>query len=224
MKQILIIGAGGHGREIAQLVRDINRKSNSWELLGYLDENKSLTNQWLNGFPVLGTLDLLQLELYRSVYVICAIGKVQVRKKLVNHLKNKFSWVKFATLIHPTAVVGDEIVIGEGSVICANSVVTTNVTLGQHVLINYGCTIGHDSLLEDFATILPGSNLSGNVTIRTCVEVGTGTAIIPGVEIKANTIVGAGAVVTRSLPADCTAVGVPAKVMKFQGPACVEGD
>jgi sugar O-acyltransferase (sialic acid O-acetyltransferase NeuD family) len=215
MKQILIIGAGGHGREIAQLVKDINRESNSWELLGYLDENESLINRCLNGFLVLGTLDLLQLERYRSVYVICAIGKAQVRKKMVDHLKNGFPWLKFATLIHPTAVVGDETVIGEGSVICANSVVTTNITLGQHVIINYGCTIGHDSLLEDFATILPGSNLSGNVTIRTCVEIGTGTAVIPGVEIGANTIVGAGAVVTKPLPADCTAIGVPAKVIKL---------
>ncbi|WP_139491598.1 acetyltransferase [Brevibacillus dissolubilis] len=216
MAELIIIGAGGHARETAQLVKDLNRVQPTWELLGYVDDNPALQGSIQNGFPVLGPLDeLLNQSTYNRAQFIVAIGNSQVRRRMIARLRETYPQLTYATLIHPTAVIGDETVIGAGTMIAANSVVTTNISIGEHVIINYGCTIGHDSKLENFATILPGCNLSGNVTIREAADIGTGCAVIPSVEIGEATVVGAGAVVTRSLPAYCTAVGVPAKPIKF---------
>ncbi len=211
MKKIIIIGAGGQGRETAQLIKDLNREKGEWELLGYLDDNPFKTGERLNGHVVLGTVDMLAAQDLQGVSVVCAVGQSKTRKKLVEYITNHYDHVQFATLIHPTAVVGDEVVIGEGVCICANSVVSTNIHIGDHALINYGCTIGHDAVIEPFVTVLPGCNISGGVVIRTGAEIGTGSAVIQGVEIGSNTIVGAGAVVTKTLPESCVAVGVPAK-------------
>jgi len=214
MKRIVILGAGGHVRETAQLIKDINRVTPEWELLGYIDDNEAIHGQIRNGFPVLGPTEMLAEEEYKDIYVICGFSHPEGKKKAVAIVKELQPDIRFATLIHPTAVYGDENTIGEGTMICAGSIVTTNVSIGSHVIINYGCTVGHDCIIEDYAAILPGTNLSGNVTIREGVQTGTGTSVIPGMEIGAYTIVGAGAVVTQPLPAHCTAVGVPAKPIK----------
>jgi sugar O-acyltransferase (sialic acid O-acetyltransferase NeuD family) len=214
LKRIAILGAGGHGRETAQLIKDINKVEPQWELIGYFDDNETIHGQMRNGFPVLGHTDMLASEKYKDIYVICGFSHPQGKKKAVAKVKELQPGIRFATLIHPTAVYGDENTIGEGTMICAGSIVTTNVNIGSHVIINYGCTVGHDCIIEDYAAILPGTNLSGNVTIREGVQTGTGTAVIPGMEIGAYTIVGAGAVVAKPLPAHCTAVGVPARPIK----------
>lgn len=214
MKRIAILGAGGHGRETAQLIKDINKVQPEWELLGYIDDNEAIHGEIRNGFQVLGATGLLAEDEYKDIYVICGFSHPQGKKKAVAQVKKLQPTIRFATLVHPSAVYGDENTIGEGTMICAGSVVTTNVTIGSHVIINYGCTVGHDCTIEDYAAILPGTNLSGNVTIREGVQTGTGTAVIPGIEIGAYTVTGAGAVVTRSLPARCTAVGIPAAPIK----------
>lgn len=214
MKKIIILGAGGQGRETVQLIKDINNVRPEWEVLGYLDDTPSIHGEIRNGFPVLGPLDLLAEPCFRDVFVICGIGSPQVKKKVIEHIKQWQPTAQFATLIHPTAVCGDENKIGEGTTICAGSVITTNVTIGEHVLINYGCTVGHDCVIEDYAAVLPGANLSGNVTVREGAQISAGAVVIPGMEIGEYTVVGAGAVVTKPLPAHCTAVGVPARPIK----------
>jgi len=216
MKQLLIIGAGGHGRETAQWVKDINRhRGAEWELLGYLDDSPGTAGEVRNGFPVLGGVQLLAEPAYAEAWLICAIGSSRIRQAVMERIEQDAPGRRYATLVHPTAVVGDENAIAPGTMICPQAVVTTNVTLGRHVIINYGCTIGHDTVIEAYATILPGCRLSGNVTIRTGVELGTGVAVIPSVEIGPRTKVGAGATVVRNLPGDCTAVGVPARPIKY---------
>lgn len=220
IKRIVILGAGGHGRETAQLIKDINKTAPQWELLGYIDDNETIHGEIRNGFPVLGGTELLAGDEYKDMYVICGFSHPQGKKKAVARAKQLQPTLRFATLIHPSAVYGDENAIGEGTMICAGSIVTTHVAIGNHVIINYGCTVGHDCVIEDYAAILPGTNLSGNVTIREGVQTGTGTAVIPGIEIGAYAITGAGAVVTKPLPAGCTAVGVPALPIKQRAPFC----
>ena len=128
----------------------------------------------------------------------------------------------FATLVDPTVLFGPRSHIGEGCIICAGSIITTDVIIGKHVIINLDCTLGHDAVLGDFVTLYPSVNVSGSTQLHECVEFGTGSQIIQGIEVGAETIVGAGAVVIRDLPGSCTAVGVPARVIKESRDSGVE--
>lgn len=105
--------------------------------------------------------------------------------------------------------------IGEGSIICAGTILTVDISIGNHVIINLDCTLGHDDIIHDFVTIYPSVNISGNIVVGECVELGTGMQIIQGKNIGKESIIGAGAVVVRYIPDRCTAVGSPAKPIKF---------
>lgn len=212
-KDLYIIGAGGFGREVAWLIERINRKSEEWNFKGFLDDNDTLHGKKEGGYLILGGIELLK-ELKSEVWVVCAVGAARVRKTIVEKV-HTFSNVRFATLIDPDVTLSDRVSIGEGSIICAGSIMTVDIRIGQHVILNLDCTIGHDACLEDFVTVYPSVNVSGNVLVKECAELGTGTQIIQGKTIGTQTIVGAGAVVVRDLPEKCTAVGSPAKPIKF---------
>ena len=122
--------------------------------------------------------------------------------------------MKFATLVDPSALVSNRVDIGEGSIICAGTIITVDIKIGNHVIINLDCTIGHDDVIEDFVTIYPSVNVSGNVLIGECSELGTGMRIIQGKKVAPNTIIGAGAVVVKDCAESGTYVGSPAKRIK----------
>ena len=119
-------------------------------------------------------------------------------------------------MIHPNVLIGsDEVIIGNGCIICASNIITVNISIGNFVILNLGCTVGHDTRIGDYCSFMPSVNISGEVVIEDLVYVGTGAKIINLLSIGNSTIVGAGAVVAKSLPAHCTAVGIPAKPIKF---------
>lgn len=213
MNDLVIVGAGGLGREVAWMVERINQVNPKWNLLGFIDDSEKLKGSIVNGYPVLGSTEWLNKNKFNNLFAVCAIGASKVRKAVVSRLEN----VKFATLIDPMALISDKVKIGEGSIICANSVLTVDITIGLHNIINIDCTIGHDAILQDFVTLYPSVNISGNTFIGECVEMGTGSQIIQGVKVGEDTIVGAGAVIVKDLPRKCTAVGVPAEPIKFNG-------
>lgn len=210
MKDLIIIGAGGFGREVSWLVERINAASPEWNILGFADDNENLHGKTLNGYKVLGGTDVIRN--YPSSYAVCCIANTKIRKMLCEKI-NGFG-NKFATLIDPAAIVSDEVTIGEGSVICAGAVITVDIALGRHNIIDVSSTVGHDAVLKDYVTLYPSVNVSGNTVIGEGVELGTGTQVIQGKAVGGNTIVGAGAVVISDLPSNCTAVGVPARVIK----------
>lgn len=210
MEKIYIVGAGGFAREVAWLIEDINEVSPTWEIVGFIDENSDLIGKELNGYKVLGGIDYLNNQ--EKANVIIAIGTGEVREKLVSKIKNHI----FPILIHPSVIKSKLIQIGEGTIICAGSIITTNIEIGKHVIVNLDCTIGHDVILKNCTTILPSVNVSGNVIIGESTMIGTGSAIIQGLEIGSNTIIGAGSVVTKNIPSYCTAVGSPARPIKFK--------
>jgi sugar O-acyltransferase (sialic acid O-acetyltransferase NeuD family) len=122
----------------------------------------------------------------------------------------------FPTLIHPSVILSDDLVsIAKGCIICAGTIITCNISIGKFVTINLLCTVGHDTVIEEFSSFMPSVNISGEVRIEKSVYVGTGAKIINQLTIGKYTIVGAGAVVSKSLPENCTAVGIPAKPIKF---------
>ncbi|MBK9223704.1 MAG: acetyltransferase [Flavobacterium sp.] len=212
MKKIVIVGAGGFGREVKIIIDDINKENFEYKFLGFYDDNidKDLI---VNGFPILGTInDLNNLE--EDTFVAFGIGEPKTKMNLVKLLNNKN--LKFPTLIHPSSIISaDEVSIGKGTIICAGNIITCNIQIKDFVTINLMCTVGHDTVIKDYCSFMPSVNISGEVEVQECVYVGTGAKIINRLQIGKNTIVGAGAVVSKSLPENCTAVGIPAKPIKF---------
>jgi sugar O-acyltransferase (sialic acid O-acetyltransferase NeuD family) len=211
MQDIVIVGVGGLGREIAEWIEDINEVRPAFRLLGFLDDDVRKHGTNPHDLPVLGDLDWLT-ERSGTVAVAVGIGNPAPKRRVVERLRRHSA--KFPAIVHPNAVVGRHVAVGEGTVICPGVIATTDIELGAFVTLNFGLTVGHDSIVEDYVTLAPGVHLSGYTRVREGADIGAGAVTIPSVEIGAWSVVGAGAAVTRSLPANCTAVGVPARVIK----------
>lgn len=214
MKDIIIFGAGGFGREIQWLIERINEKEERWNLLGYIDDGEAPGTE-VNGYQVLGGIDKLN-EFDEETAVVCAVGSARVREKIINRIKEMGDY-QFPNLIHPDVQMSDSVTFGEGNIVCAGNILTVNIAVKDFVIINLSCTVGHDAILESFVTVYPGVNISSCTIINKGVELGTGSKIIQGIEIAENTIVGEGAVVVRNLPPNCTAMGIPAKPTRIFG-------
>lgn len=210
MKDLYIIGAGGFGREVAWLVERINNVEPTWNLKGFIDDNENLWGTDEGDYPVWGGCDYLKT--LGEVYAVCAVGAAKVRKFIIEKFKE--SSVKFATVIDPSVLISEKAEIGEGTIICAGTIITVDIKIGNHVILNLDCTVGHDDILENFVTVYPSVNISGNVRVGECSELGTGTQIIQGKSIVPNTIIGAGAVVVKDCVESGTYVGSPAKKIK----------
>ena len=146
--------------------------------------------------------------------VAVSIADPKTKCNIINSIKNP--QIDFPNLIHPNVLIGEDAVkIGRGNIICAGVIITVNIEIKDFVILNLSCTVGHDTVVGSYSSFMPTVNISGEVNIEEGVYVGTGAKIINQLEIGEYTIVGAGAVVAKTLPAHCTAVGIPAKPIKF---------
>lgn len=220
VQRIVIYGAGGFGREVLQLIRDINAKCATWSCVGFIVDKGFDGPTLVGGLPILG--DCEWLEANPDVHVVVAVGSSAVRSRIVERVASRCR-NSFAVLVHPNAVVGENVQIGAGTVVCAGVVITTDVAIAEHVHVNIGGMIGHDAVLGKFVTLNPSVNVSGNVVLHEGTEVGTGSVIIPGCVVGPWSIIGAGSVVTKPIKADCTVVGVPARVIKERLPGWQKG-
>ncbi len=209
-KRLVIFGAGGLGRELKSWIE----KSDLYQLIGFFDDHVPADTS-IDGLPVLGGIKNLDQHNTTELNVVIAIGDPALRAKLINQL-HKIPNLSYPVLIHPRAIIDDmkTMHLGKGTIITAGCALTTNITIGDHTLINLNSTIGHDCVIGQGCCIMPGVNLSGNLKIGDHVLIGTGACVLNNIEIGDRTKVGAGAVVTKSLPADCTAVGIPAKSLR----------
>jgi sugar O-acyltransferase (sialic acid O-acetyltransferase NeuD family) len=212
MKKIAIYGAGGFGREVKMLIDQINIFKYQYDFIGYFDDGITKGTR-INNFDVIGGLS--ELNAYsEEIQVVFSLANPKIKKKLLDSISNPK--ISFPILIHPSCLIGtDNVSIGEGTIICAGSIITVDIEIGSHVILNLGCTVGHDTKIGSFSSFMPSVNISGEVEIGVGVYCGTGAKIINQISIGDRTIVGAGAVVSKSLPSDCTAVGIPAKPIKY---------
>ena len=204
---LVIVGAGGLGREVAALVEARNEQSPTWTLRGFVDDDEDLQNTSILRYPVLGPVDWLSQQ--EDLSFVVAIGDGTARHDIAAQLAD--APIRPAPLLHPSVSVHRTTSVGSGAILCARASPTVNVQIGPHVVIDQHCTVGHDSTLTSFVTLHPGARVSGSVHLEPGVTMGAGSVVLPDTRIGAGTTVGAGAVVTEDLPADCTAVGVPAR-------------
>lgn len=211
MSEIVIVGGGGFGREVLDVVDAINLKCKTWTFLGFVadiapneDRMEALHATWL------GTIDHV-LKSIQPVHYVVGISSPTSRR-LISQRFDAAGW-QAASLIHPTATVGADVRISPGAVICSNVSITTHVNIGKHVHVNLNATIGHDCKIGDFVTVNPMVAVSGDVEIDEGATMGTHSSILQGRRVGTNSIVGAGAVVVRNVPPNSTVVGVPAKPM-----------
>lgn len=214
MKDLLIIGAGGMGRDVTWLVERINADGGDWNILGFIDDNPEIRGKELVGYKVIGGIN--DICLYSDAYVVCSIADTGTRKEITEKIRKEFPNQKFATLIDPTVEKSNYVSIGDGTIVCMHTIITMNVKIGSHVLITSGCTIGHDTVVGDYVTFYPNATVSGFTTVGEGAELGTGMQAIQCRTIGKNSVIGAGSVVVRDIPDNCTAVGNPAKPIKFR--------
>lgn len=216
MQDVVIVGAGGLGREISEWIEDANEVRPTLRLLGFLDDDRARHGSICHGVPILGGVGWLA-EHAGTVAPILGIGSPPAKRRVVARLRALGATV-FPSIVHPNAVVGRYVQVGEGAVICPGAIVTTDVRLGSFVTLNFDLTVGHDAVVGDYVTLAPGVHLSGYVSLGEGCDLGAGATVIPSMKVGSWSIVGAGAVVTEELPADCTAVGVPARAIKQRPP------
>lgn len=210
MKKLIIIGAGGNSKVILDSVHARRQQLNEeLEIVGFLDDD--VTKKWVKQYPVLGGVSKIETySLYPEVAFIDGIGSNSVRKLLYD----TYIDVKWYTLIHPSAIIGSGVTIGAGTVIMPGVIINTDTQIGKKSLINTGAIIEHDNVIGNFTHIASGTATAGAVEIGELTMLGTGTKVIQGISIGRNTMVGAGAVVVSHIPSNCTAVGVPARIVK----------
>ena len=212
MKDIIIIGAGGIGREVIFIIEEINKQTPTLNILGFIDDNKEIHGKVINGYSVLG--DLSYLDNYEKKEekpeVVIAIANYNVKKNIVFKLNNKFN---FATIIHPEVSIHNTVTIGNGSIIYKGVIMTTNITIGNHVIISPKCGIGHDSIIKDYVSLLWNVNISGNDVIEEGVLIGSAATVIQGKNVGQAAVIGAGAVVVKDILNNTTNVGVPSNII-----------
>lgn len=219
-KQIIILGAGGHGKEVSSYIRDLSARGERIRPVGFVDEHKP-RGPW-GATEVLGGFDELQSILSRAadsaMLYITAVGNNRLRSEFVRKLeglnvRNLPAW----TLRHPHSVVGHDVEIGEGTCLAPGSIITTSVRIGKHCIVNVNASVSHDSIIGDFTNINPGAVIAGNVRIGQGCYIGAGATVIEKLAIGDWAVIGAGAVVINDIPPRVTAVGVPARVIKQNG-------
>lgn len=208
--KLLVAGAGGHGRVVA----DAALASRVYSSVGFLDDRMT-GRTTIEGWPVVGTLD--QLEALSSAFqaFVAGIGDPALRLSLLGRARN--AGLQCATIIHPTATVSARSSIGVGTVVIAGACINVGVRTGEACIINTGATVDHDCVLADAVHVCPGAHIAGHVEIGPCTWFGLGAVATQGIRIGANAIIGAGSVVIRDLPDDVTVAGNPARVLGPRG-------
>jgi len=207
LSALLIMGAGGFGREVAWLAEQALGLSTS---LIFLVDDAGFLSPPINGI----TVQLLaETKPTSAARYVAAVGDPAVRKRLVDRCDT--AGHKSTSLVHPRAELSRYVELGEGTIICAGAILTTNIVVGRHVQLNLSCTIGHDVEIGDFSTLCPGVHISGNVVIGKGVFIGTGATIINGTSstpliIGDGACIAAGACVTKAVEAGALMAGVPA--------------
>lgn len=193
MKKIAIIGSGGLGREILGIIQSINSKKNTWDFIGFYDD--AISDKLINGYPNVGNIEDLN-EIKGDLNVVIGIGNPKVKELIKNKIKN--SNIIFPTLIHPSVIIysNENVILGEGVVIAANSVLTVNINISSFVYINTASVISHDTTIGAYSMVMPSVSISAGANIGRKVYIGNGTKIDYPITIDDNSKIKAGTILS----------------------------
>lgn len=198
---VYLFGASGHGKVIKDILN-----ANGVKVKAFVDDNPNVKE--CGGRPVVHDAAGLSP-------MIVSIGVNKVRKMIVERLRSGNPMIRFATAIHPSAVISPSAKIGEGSVVMAGAVVNADAVIGKHCIVNTGATIDHDCVVGDYCHVAPGAHISGGTHVGEGTWVGVGSSVIQCLNIGKNCMIGAGSVVVKDVPDNVTAFGCPAKVIEI---------
>ena len=207
MQDIIIVGASGFGRELLEIIGNINRKEPTWNILGFIDDDLNALDGFDIPYRVIGTIrDWQPTE--KEMYAL-AIAAPRTKEKIVPVLKAKGA--RFATIIAPTASIGDRTHVGEGVVMFGDVGISVDVTIGNFVFFNALDGIGHDTVIGDYCTFGPKVCISGGTRMGKCVNVGALASTFPGIEVGDYATIGMNSSAIRRVKPETTVMGVPAK-------------
>jgi len=216
---LVIVGGGGHARELRYHIEEINQEQQQFELLGYVDDNPELHGKEQLGLPILGGLDWLRRQASKEVCYTIGIGDSRIRRLIAERLED----IPVARpLIHPSAEVSRWSELGPGTQVCPGARISVNARTGAHCIINWLGIIGHEATLGDYVTIGPRTLLAGGSRIDNGAFLGLNVNVNPLVRVGENSIVGSGATVVVDIPPNVTAVGTPARPTRWHDTAVNE--
>lgn len=210
MKDIIIVGANGFGREVLQWIKDVNKVEPRWNIHGFIDDNLAALDGYECEFNVIGMIRDWQPG--ENEVFVCAIALPEVKMKVINLLKSKGA--EFVTLIHPTAIVSDFVKIGEGTVITPRTKISPNVEIGKFCSI-LGSGVGHDAVIGDYSTLSGNVSINGHVNVGKAVFIGNNACILQSKKVGDGAFVAIGSVVYSNVRPGMKVIGNPAKRMDF---------
>jgi sugar O-acyltransferase (sialic acid O-acetyltransferase NeuD family) len=214
-RRLLIVGAGGFGREVLQWAQDIAAEGCDWTIGGFLDADRAALDSYACEYRVLSSP--AEYEPSDEDLLVCAIGDPATRMRVTVELTSRGA--RFATLVHPTAIVGSRSLLGEGCILCPRVTMTTDIRLGRHVIVNTHSTIGHDVTIGDCCSLFSHCDVTGGATLEPGVTMGSHAAVLPGVRVGEFARISAGSVVSRRVKPFTTVFGVPAKKLLSTEPS-----
>lgn len=206
MRDIIIIGAGGFGREVYLWAKD-SFPNDQYRIKGFIDDNPRILDDYNMDINVIGNLDNYKIK--KQDRFLFAIGDINGKKSLIIKMKKKGA--KFLTLIHPTAIVANTAKIGEGIIICPFVTISDNVQLGNFAMLNIYSSCGHDAKVGNYCILSPYATLNGFVILEDEVFLGTHATVIPGKRVGYKSKISANSVVMRDVPPNKIVFGVPGK-------------
>ena len=206
MKNLIIVGASGFGREVLQWAKYCNKSANAWNILGFIDDNTRALDQYECDYKVIDSIKAYTIQ--ENDYFAIAIALPKVKKAVVEILIAKGA--KFASIIHPSAIVSEFCEIGEGVIITPNAKISPNVKVGNYVTI-LGSSLGHDVVVENFCTITGNCSINGHVRLGEGAFIGSNTCIAPGKKVGEWSLVAMGSMVIMNVKSNTKVMGNPAR-------------
>ncbi|AZC27860.1 acetyltransferase [Pseudomonas sessilinigenes] len=210
IQKFVIVGAGGFGREVHVWLRDWISQSaqpDEYEIIGFLDDSSAALERFEAMPPILSSID--GFEPQDDILLVCAIANPKIKKTVSEKLLAKGA--RFFSLVHPSAIVGTRVMLGEGVVICPHTVLSTDLIIGNFVTVNSATTVGHDTSVGSYSTISGHCDITGGVQLSEGVFMGSHAVVVPKVVVGEYAVIGASSVVIRKVAPGVTVFGVPAK-------------